>query len=472
MNAILMAPAEANAIAVVAIQSVKAAREKESLTRMILDDPLGFLGQYGQVRTQKAIEPFQVLPWHLEAFARTTGRDIVLKSRDVGSSTFWVALRVLDVLADPPGDVLVAADRKKNASNLISYARTLLTRLPSEWRPRIVKDNVGEVRFECEDAYGVMQESSIEAIPGSPDSGRSYRCRHLICTEMGFWKKDDDYWNAVSGAVSAEGTIVCESTWPKLGTKTVYGQFWDNPEKGYTHHFVGRLAVPWHTPEWEERRRRDSTLGGFPREYPATPDEAIKAPVEAALFHREWFPIVDEVPAGALVVRYWDMAASLSGDWTAGALVAMSKGVWYICDMQHMRGDPGAVEARIKQTAVLDGRGMPIYIEQEPGASGLTVIYHYQRTALVGYSVMGDRVTGNKYERMVPLAVSAKAGNVRLLRGPWNSAFLGEAEMVPTGYDDQIDAAAGAMARIMDALDSSASISVFHEDVEHQISPF
>ncbi|MEE9401236.1 MAG: hypothetical protein V3V32_04375 [Dehalococcoidia bacterium] len=471
MKSALVTREEADAVFAVILQQIKGGQQKESPLQLIRTDPLAFLGLYGKVRTQRALEPFQVLPWHLAAIAKTTGRDIALKSRDVGSSTFWVALRVLDVLANPPGDVLIAADREKNATNLIRYAKTLLTGLPLEWRPRIIKDNVGELRFECKDAKGMMQESSIEAIPGSPDSGRSYRCRHLICTEMGFWKKDEDYWNAVSGAVAAEGTVVCESTWPKLGTKTVYGQFWDNPEKGFVHHFVGRYGVPWHTPEWEETRRREMTLGGFPREYPATPDEAIKAPIEAALFQRGWFPIVDAVPADAVKVRYWDMAATLSGDWTAGALLAMRKGAWYLCDMRHMRGDPGDVEALIKQTAVLDGRQMLTYIEQEPGASGLTVIYHYQRVALVGYPVQGDRVTGNKFERMIPLAVAAKAGNVRLLRGPWNAAFLDEAEMVPSGYDDQLDAIAGAMARITEALEAQAPTILVYEDQQMEISP-
>jgi predicted phage terminase large subunit-like protein len=154
-------------------------------------------------------------------------------------------------------------------------------------------------------------------------------------------------------------------------------------------------------------------------------------------------------------VRYYDKAASVSAsaDYTAGALVAFKDGVWYIVDMRHMRGLPADVEAMIRQTAELDGRGMPIWIEQEPGSSGVDTISHYQRNVLVGYNVRGDRVTGNKVGRMGPLAAAAQAGNVRLLRGSWNAAFLAEAETVPYGeHDDQIDAVSSAIARIGDAL--------------------
>lgn len=454
---------EAEAIAIIAVQQ---GRQKQAMPpSLILADPLGFLAEHGRVRTQRAIEPFLVLDWHRRVHAEATGRDVALKSRDVGSSTFWVALKLLDVLADPPGDVLVAADRFDNAANLISYAKTLLVWLPPGIRPRLLKDNLAELAFECRAADGSLQVSTIEAIPGTPESGRSYRCRHLICTEMGFWHDDEDYWNAVTGAVAAHGTIACESTWPKRGANTVYGQLWDNADKGFRRHFVGRGEVPWHTMDWEAKRRAEMTLGGFAREYPALPKDAIEAPVDTGLFRREWFAIVDAVPVGAVAVRYWDKGASVSGDWTAGALVAQKDGIWYICDMRRMRGLPGEVEALIRQTAELDRRGMPIYIEQEPGSSGVDTITHYQRSVLVGFNVHGDRVTGNKIERMGPLAAAAQAGNVKLLHGDWNAAFLAEAEAVPNGeHDDQVDATASAMARIAAALGASGAVVITYKD--------
>lgn len=450
MKPALLPRAEAEAIAVIAVIAVQQGRRKPPTSPLlILADLLGFLAEHGRVRTQRAIEPFLVLDWHRRVHAAITGRDVAIKSRDVGSSTFWVALKLLDVLANPPGDVLVAADRFDNAANLISYARTLLVGLPDGIRPRLLKDNVAELAFECYAADGSLQVSTIEAIPGTPESGRSYRCRHLICTEMGFWRDDEDYWNAVTGAVAAYGTIVCESTWPRRGADTVYGRLWDDVGKGFRRHFIGRGEVPWHTMEWEAKRRVEMTLGGFAREYPATFDEAVLAPAEAGLFRREWFGIVDESPTNAKMARYWDLGATRDGDPSAGALVALADGMWYVCDMRRMRGTPMEVEALVCQTAELDGHGVPVWMEQEPGSSGINVIDHYARHVLVGFDFHGDRVTGDKVGRMGPLAAAAQAGNVKLLRGAWNAAFLAEAEAVPFGeHDDQVDAAAGCMARL------------------------
>lgn len=195
------------------------------------------------------------------------------------------------------------------------------------------------------------------------------------------------------------------------------------------------------------------------------------SPQGGGLFRREWFGIMDAVPAGAVAVRYWDKAASVSGDWTAGVLLALKDGVWYICDMRRMRGLPGDVEALVRQTAELDGRMMPVYIEQEPGSSGVDTISHYQRSVLVGFNAHGDRVTGNKIERMGPLAAAAQAGNVKLLRGAWNAAFLAEAEVIPNGeYDDQVDAVAGAMARIAAALGPPRAV-VLNVDERVRIGP-
>jgi predicted phage terminase large subunit-like protein len=63
--------------------------------------------------------------------------------------------------------------------------------------------------------------------------------------------------------------------------------------------------------------------------------------------------------------------------------------------------------------------------------------------------VYTEHPTGKKIHRAEPLASKAEAGNVVLLRGPWNDAFRSEAADFPNGkHDDQIDAAAGADSKL------------------------
>jgi len=172
----------------------------------------------------------------------------------------------------------------------------------------------------------------------------------------------------------------------------------------------------------------------------------------AGKFKREWFEIVDDCPAEAQKVRYWDLASTLpkvgtDPDYTAGALVAEKAGVYYIIDIKRRRETPQQIEALIKQTAELDGPGVDVYMEQEPGASGVTVIDYYARQVLVGHAFRGHKTEGSKEVRSNPVSSAAESQNVKLVRGPWISDLLDELEIFPQGsHDDQVDAVSGAFA--------------------------
>lgn len=171
-------------------------------------------------------------------------------------------------------------------------------------------------------------------------------------------------------------------------------------------------------------------------------------------FKREDFAILDQLPAGIDLVRYWDLAAtedpSGDPDYCSGCLGGEHEGRFVIGDIQRFRADPVDVERRIVQTAALDGPEVTIVIEQEPGASGKIVIDNYRRHALRGYTVQGDRPTGDKEVRARPLSSATDAGNVLLVRGRWVPAFLDEAEAFGMGgHDDMIDSTSGCFSRTM-----------------------
>jgi predicted phage terminase large subunit-like protein len=174
------------------------------------------------------------------------------------------------------------------------------------------------------------------------------------------------------------------------------------------------------------------------------------------LFQRQWFGIVDEAPVPLKRVRYWDMAATepkpgRDPDWTAGVLLGKSeRGTYYVLDVRRMRGTPQATEDLVRQTAELDGRDVPIRMEQEPGSSGVQAIDYYTRQVLAGFAFRGVRSTGPKEARAAPVSSQAEAGNIKLWRGAWIGAFLDEAAAfgLPGVHDDQIDALSGAFAEL------------------------
>lgn len=176
-------------------------------------------------------------------------------------------------------------------------------------------------------------------------------------------------------------------------------------------------------------------------------------------FDRAHLPIREALPEGVppiRTVRYWDLASTEAGgagdpDWTAGVkMAAFRDGTYGILDVVRLRGSPARVQEVMAATAALDGRAVPVLVEQEPGAAGAFVIQMI-RKLLVGYTVRGVRSTGDKVTRAGPLSTQADAGRVWLLRGEWNAAFIEEAEAFPSEgvHDDQVDAASGAFAAVV-----------------------
>ena len=176
-------------------------------------------------------------------------------------------------------------------------------------------------------------------------------------------------------------------------------------------------------------------------------------------FRREWFKFVDVLPAGMQKVRFWDLAATEPApgkdpDYTVGLLMGLYNDIFYIIDVVRDRLKPRGVEDLIVQTAEIDGLEVDVYMEQEPGSSGVNTIDYYTRL-LKKFSFHGVRSTGSKEIRANPLSSQAEAGNVKLLKsgpngGRWIDDYLDEMELVFHGqHDDQADASSGAYSALV-----------------------
>lgn len=186
------------------------------------------------------------------------------------------------------------------------------------------------------------------------------------------------------------------------------------------------------------------------------------------LFQRSWYEGVTSYPAGMRAVRYWDKASTqrrkgTDPAYTAGVLMATGgQGTFFILDIKHVQGTPKQVEDLIKQTAQLDKRrtdlqrlsSVFIYIEQEPGSSGVDVVDHYRRNVLQGYPFYADKVTGSKVDRAAGFSSASEAQNVFIYLGSLEGkeagvadvdGYLDELEAFPEGFHkDRVDASTGA----------------------------
>jgi predicted phage terminase large subunit-like protein len=168
------------------------------------------------------------------------------------------------------------------------------------------------------------------------------------------------------------------------------------------------------------------------------------------LFKRHWFRIIDVPPAHLPAVRYWDLAGTEKTtrndpDWTVAVKMGKHASGYMVLDVIRVRDTPKAVKDLILQTALLDGEDCPIWIEQEGGSAGKYVASDLT-AALDGFEVHTQKPTTNKEFRARPFSSQCEAGNVAVVRGHWNDAYLNTlcAFPNPAVHDDDVDASSGA----------------------------
>lgn len=185
-------------------------------------------------------------------------------------------------------------------------------------------------------------------------------------------------------------------------------------------------------------------------------------------------PSWDEVAAK---VRYWDMAASEptannpDPDYTCG--VRMSRlwsGLYVIEDVIRVRKTPGNVEKLVASTARDDGDECEIWMEQEGGASGKQLVYHYQANVIPdGYVLQGNPARGTKGARARPLAATMQMHRVKIVDADWNDEFFDELEAFSEdpshsgAHDDQVDAGSGAFGQLRDDGDTGSTEDIADE---------
>lgn len=195
----------------------------------------------------------------------------------------------------------------------------------------------------------------------------------------------------------------------------------------------------------------------------------MAAPKKGEYFKREWFDIVEAVPAEVDVrIRYWDRASSKKPkgkqtkskskrrDHTAGIrLVRLPSGLYIVEDMRRMQERPHAVKQAIIRTVkadLLDDPACYTFCELDPGQAGQAEAEDYMLTPELQEAGVrfcapqgGGREGEGKLVRARAPSAQAEARNIKVLKGPWNQAFFDELEDFPEGHDDQADVLAGAM---------------------------
>lgn len=223
-------------------------------------------------------------------------------------------------------------------------------------------------------------------------------------------------------------------------------------------------------PEWEDvhaliRRRKSIGDRAWFAQYQQTP-----RPDTGTLFHLAKISVVDRAPnvQPGRAARGWDLAATAATqsndpDWSVGIKMMIDgAGRFTVLDVARLRGTPREVEEAISNAARVDGMQVRIGLPEDPGQAGKSQAAYLTRL-LAGFNVRASRETGSKLTRATPVASQIEQGNVSMLRGNWNNAFLDELRDFPFGtHDDQVNALARAFTMLTEASVSARVMSSIH----------
>ena len=206
-------------------------------------------------------------------------------------------------------------------------------------------------------------------------------------------------------------------------------------------------------PLWPERFPAEllarTRMGVGEREWAALYQQRPR-PIEGALFKIARIEVLDTAPnlRGAIVGSGWDFAATKQigtrdPDWTVRVKLArLPSGLFVVLDVFRDRGGPDQVSNWLLNVSTqdrMDTSSVKISIPEDPGQSSKLQVLAFTRL-LAGFNVHSSREDGNKEVRATPVIAQCNGGNLAIVRGPWNRAFLDELASFPGAKDDQVDA--------------------------------
>lgn len=183
-------------------------------------------------------------------------------------------------------------------------------------------------------------------------------------------------------------------------------------------------------------------------------------PAAGLYFRRSWCTVVDASPPIVQAVRGWDLAATVKTDdndpdATSGTKIGkLADGRIVVLHSTHFFGSPGDVERELKNTATNDGKSVGIALPQDPAQAGKSQKANLAKL-LAGYDVRFKSIGGDKITRFKAFSAQAEAGNVLVLRGPWNEHWFGALESFgpDVKHDDDADSTSEAYNALLGVAD-------------------
>jgi hypothetical protein len=193
-------------------------------------------------------------------FSRNCGRrNIVLKARQLGMTTYVAARFFVQTITQPGTMTVQVAHNQESAEEIFRIVRRFWENLPEKMQRGALKTSRSNIR---QLVFPRLDSEYRVATAADANAGRGMTIHNLHCSEVARWPRDaEETLASLRAAVPEQGEIVLEST--PNGAGGVFYEEWQRAEEtGYTRHFF-----PW----WYEELYCEDA--GLFANQPRTPEE-------------------------------------------------------------------------------------------------------------------------------------------------------------------------------------------------------
>ena len=188
---------------------------------------------------------------------RCSKRNIVLKARQVGITTYIAARFFIQTITRPGTLTVQVAHSEESAQAIFNIVHRFWENLPNS---RVRRGALSKSRSNVRQIVFPRLDSEYRVETADDNAGRGMTIHNLHCSEVSRWARGgEETLASLRAAVVPDGEIVLEST-PR-GASGVFYEEWDKAEEnGYTKHFF-----PW----WYEvsyKEEANKSLGALTEE--------------------------------------------------------------------------------------------------------------------------------------------------------------------------------------------------------------
>ncbi len=164
-------------------------------------------------------------------------RNIVLKARQVGVTTYIAARFFVQTITQPGTVTLQVAHDQESAEDIFRIVHRFRENLPEEMQQGALRTSRANVR---QIAFPQLDSEYRVATAADENAGRGTTVHNLHCSEVARWPGNpQETLTSLRAAVPEHGDIVLEST-PRGAGGVFYDEWQQAGETGYTRHFF-----PW-----------------------------------------------------------------------------------------------------------------------------------------------------------------------------------------------------------------------------------